>query len=72
MKLMRIVIVLACVTGLTACSTLSQNSVHQQYELDREYVSKVEASARNSMAAAKIYWVNPPQKRITPVESPED
>ncbi|MDX1676328.1 hypothetical protein [Arsukibacterium sp.] len=45
---------------LTGCSVTPKYVITPDYE----YMQKVEASTRYHANAAKVYWVNPPVKRV--------
>ncbi|ASG65048.1 hypothetical protein CEW91_02285 [Idiomarina piscisalsi] len=48
---------------LTGCSSQPESMSQSRYEVDSEYVSKVERQARMSgMSNVEVYWVNPPRK----------
>lgn len=48
---------------LTGCSSQPENMSQSRYEVDSEYMSKVEQQARmGGMSNVEVYWVNPPRK----------
>lgn len=47
---------------LTGCSSQLENMSQSRYEVDSEYMSKVEHQARMGRNHVTVYWINPPRK----------
>lgn len=48
---------------LIGCTSHPENMRQSRYEVDSEYMSKVEHQARmGGMSNVEVYWVNPPRK----------
>ena len=56
------------VGALAACSSTPQ----YEFKTDTAYVQKVETAAKYSSGAARVYWVNPPKKRVQLPENTQD
>lgn len=67
MKKIAVSVVLFGVISLAGCS--SAGSVPEQIKVDQEYVKNVERASRRASHAPRIYWVNPPVKKIPKTEA---
>ncbi|MCH2455413.1 MAG: hypothetical protein MK192_06955 [Idiomarina sp.] len=48
---------------LIGCTSHPDNMRQSRYEVDSDYMSKVESQARmGGMSNVEVYWVNPPRK----------
>lgn len=69
MKSLMKCLILLLVFSLSACS--SNTALSDKTKIDQEYVQQVEAASRNSTHNLRVYWVNPPLKKLPQAEEPD-
>jgi len=67
-KLMVLLLTIACLAlagcaSPTALEKTSEAATNNKYDVDWEYVTKIERNSRSSALPGRVIWVNPPMKK---------
>lgn len=67
MKRLNKTMLLICLFCLNACS--SQSVLSERVQVDQDYIKQVEAASRKASLSPRIYWVNPPVKKTSELDT---